>query len=383
MFKLNRFYYDNGAGTDGGSLPPAMGDVDDTTTLDSALGNSVEKITNLADVASPLPVKDVDAPEGDAGTADPGKDKGGDEGANKGQQDDDDKGDGSPTEDDLTPEVFFGEMEKLSGVKYEIEYPEGVNPLSPEGFVHRDKVVRSKALDDYEAYLKETDPRSYAYMLHRQAGKPDEEFFGEHKGFILPTAEQLTESVDVQRNVYKHSLVASGRDPEEADALVEVAIKNGKLKERSEAAFKRLDDANKADLAKIEQVAAQQAKQRQETETSTRAVIQQSIANMENFVVPETERPALEKFIWDKLRMTDDGKILIVQELDPKEAIKIVEGQLFQYMKGDLSGVVNKKAGTIASQRLSKKNIGALKTPSNNGANVNKTREYVPLTAVD
>jgi hypothetical protein len=61
-----------------------------------------------------------------------------------------------------------------------------------------------------------------------------------------------------------NSLVASGRDPEEADALVEVAIKNGKLKDRSEAAFKSLDAANKADLAKIEQVAAQQAKQRQQ-----------------------------------------------------------------------------------------------------------------------
>jgi hypothetical protein len=43
---------------------------------------------------------------------------------------------------------------------------------------------------------------------------------------------------------------------------------------------------------------------------------------MENFIVPETERPALEKFIWDKLRMTDDGKIIIVQELDPKEAVQ-------------------------------------------------------------
>jgi hypothetical protein len=204
MFKLNRFYYDNGAGADGGALPPAMGDVDDTTTLDSALGNSVEKITNLSDIASPLPTKDVDVPEGDADATNPDKDKDDDDaGADKGQQDDAGKGDDSTTENDLTPEVFFGEMEKLSGVKYEIEYPEGVNPLSPEGFVHRDKLVRNKAVDDYEAFLKETDPRSYAYMLHRQSGKPDEEFFGEHKGFILPTTEQLAESIDVQRNVYK------------------------------------------------------------------------------------------------------------------------------------------------------------------------------------
>jgi len=108
-------------------------------------------------------------------------------------------------------EDFYAVVDTLRGDKFGegLEYPEGVEPTSPEGVVFREQALEQAAMDRFEADLKDRDPRGYAYLLHRQNGGSDKDFY-ENNSFVLPALEDLKDSVDLQRQVYTEGLIALG-----------------------------------------------------------------------------------------------------------------------------------------------------------------------------
>jgi hypothetical protein len=371
--RMTRFFAPDA--TDGG-LPPSLGEVDELGADASTGGLSTErKPTDLSELGTPLPPTDEEEEEK--------TDKGTEGAQGKDSSEEDKQEPPVGDESEITPDTFFGEMEKLSGVKYEVKYPDDVDPLSPAGFVHRENAIREKAMDDYAAFLQKSDPRAYAYFIHRQLGKPDEEFYATKQHVSLPPIADLETSVDLQRTVYRNDLIAKGNDPEDADVMVENAIKKGNLLERSKIAHKRMEDSEKADIARIEKEHEESTRKQTETINGARNLLSTTIEKLEGFIVPETERPKLQNFIWDHLQMSPEGKLLIVQELNQEKIHKQIGSLLFQYMNGDLSQVIARKAETKAAQSLSKRNAGALKQPGNGSSNRSNSREYVPLTAVD
>jgi hypothetical protein len=268
---------------------------------------------------------------------------------------DDDADDaGDDAGDEVKPEAFFEEVNKLTGIELKVEYPEGVDPLTPQGIAVRDKVVREQAMLDFEETIKKADPRAYAYMVHRAGGGADTDFFEKRSaGYVLPSSDELKDSVDMQTAVYKHDLIAKGNSEEEADLLVKNAITNNKLLEKATASHKSIDEAQKSQLAQAE---ARQADEQKKFDTAVKTVTKQietTITSGISFVVPESKRNEFQQFVIDKLQYDQEsGKFIMVQELDPTDLKKSMEAMLFQFMDGDLSKVVKQQAGKEAAHQL-------------------------------
>lgn len=272
-------------------------------------------------------------------------------------------------------EDYYAVVDKITGRQYEIEYPENIDPTTPEGTAHRENFIREASFAEYEEFLKEKNPKGFAYLLHTQNGGTDEDFFGDKKGFVLPAKDQVEASVEVQTMVYKQDLISMGIDPDSAQALVEKAVKDNKLQERALSSFTKIEGAQKAYLAGIEQ----SNKERHEFAVAAVSNITTHIdgaINELNVIVPEGMKPAFKQFVLDNLQMTPDGKFMIVQELDPKNLKLQIGSMFYQHIKGDMTQIVAKKVRTEAAQKL-KLQADRTKTNVNkdipSGSTTNKT----------
>lgn len=261
--------------------------------------------------------------------------------------------DGTPVEEVDEEAAFWDTVEKVTGRKIEVKYPDGVDSLSPQGVALREEAVRDSAIDDFEEYLQTTDPRSYAYMLHRRAGKPDSEFFGDSRGYQLPTLDAMKQSAEMQSAVYRYDLSSRGLDDETVDQVVKKAIADNKLLERATVSHTSIDKGQKDQLAALQQQNAAIQRRADEAVGAMSAQVTKTIDTAMNLIVPEARKAEFNKFILDNMRYDEQtGKFMIVQEVNPEGLNTQLEAMLFQFLKGDMSAMIQKKADTKVGQRL-------------------------------
>ncbi len=282
-------------------------------------------------------------------------------------------------EEDETGEKFIAAVEAITGRNYEIEYPEGVFANTPEGIAHRENVIRETAQVDFEEYLKKKDPRGYAYLLHRDRGLPDEEFFGDHKGFQLPTVEELKASADVQAAVYKHELLMKGLDATTAQILIDAATKDNTLEAKSTLSHTSLDTAQKKQLADLQKQQEDATKVFKENVGKLTNSIAASIKSEMGFVVPEANQAEFQQYVLSNMRY-DNGEFFFVQPIAAENMKTTLEALFFQYKKGDLSKLIAKKAKTQAAQTLRLKVPNATPKPGSGGNAASNTTNNVPLS---
>lgn len=288
---------------------------------------------------------------------------------------DDDNNDDDPT-------AFWADVDKLRGEPIEVTYPDGVDPLSPEGVYHREKVVEERAVMKFEDYLKKSDPRAYAYMLHRQAGGDDEVFFS-NKTFSLPEYDAFKDSVDVQARLYKSSLVSKGLDDDTAQMAVDKAIKDGALFTKADAEYKAAVKNQEQELAEIEN-------QRQEAEQNYTKNVNQfsqtlSTAISEGkgmkFIIPDTDKANFLNFVKERVEYDgSQGKFLLVQRVENETLTQQLESLYFLYKKGDLNGLIKNQAQTQTVKKL-KRAVDASKGKTTPGAETKQPNNggFVPL----
>ncbi len=382
-----RLFYEAAAGDGGagGGLPPSLADIEggDGTqkpvNLDAAAQAAADQAAQAAAAAEAEYQALVKEAKNEDGSLKPGyKEENGKvvkdpdynpNAAAAGAEGDGDDGDGNGAgEGDDDPLAFWTDVNKLHGREFQIEYPEGVDPISPEGAYHREKVIMQQAVNDFESYLQKADPRAYAYMLHRQAGGSDDDFFSE-KTVSLPEYNTFKESTDVQVSVYKSSLIQKGLDAESAQLLVDKAIKDGKLFDQADVAYKAIEKSHAQQLADIE-AANQRA---QETYTSSVNKLNQSltVAVSEgkglNIAIPDTEKPGFLEFVREKVEYDSrTGKFLLVQPIADEELNRQLESLYLLYKKGDLKSLIQREAQTQNVRRL-KKVVDKSKQGQNSG----------------
>lgn len=285
-----------------------------------------------------------------------------------------------PDPDDETGMKFIGAIEAITGMKYDIEYPENVHPTSPEGLALREKTVAEKAQLDYDTYLRTTDPRSYAYMLHRAQGGTDEEFFGDSRGFILPEEQELNGSADKQAEVYKHDLLSMGLEPAQAQLLVDSAIKDNSLEAKAKASWTKIDTGQKKQLKELADRAAAKETQFANSLRTVTDNLMKSVKSEISIAVPETEQKKLVDYIVSNMRY-DDGKFYIVQELG--DTLKtMVESMFFQMKGGNLDSLIKKRVDTKAAQQLRLKLKDTGKGPGSGSGVVDTQKKNLPLSAI-
>lgn len=284
-------------------------------------------------------------------------------------------------EDAQDPEAFWADVDKLRGRKLEVKYPDGVDPLSPEGVHIREKAVAEEAVVMFERSLQQKDPRSYAYMLHRQRGGTDETFFSE-KSFSLPSYETFSNDADLQMSVYKNSLISKGLSEEVAQMAVDQAVKNGKLFAESDIAYKKLVEADQKVLQSTQQLAQQAEREYQQVvEKSTRQLTQFiDEGKGMNFIIPDTDKLPFKAFVQERMEYDANTKeILLVERFGGDDAARKLEALFLLYKKGDLKGLIKREAQTQNTRRLGQRVKAANASPGSSSENKKDQTEFVPL----
>jgi hypothetical protein len=298
-----------------------------------------------------------------------------------------DDNDGDTDEDDnpgdtVDHEAFYKEVENITGRVVEITYPEGVTPTSPEGIAHRDNVLVERGAMDFEAALKASNPRGYAYLLHKESGGTDEEFFGQSASFTLPDKADLEADADKQAEILRHDLQVRGLDKDSVEVLVNLAIKNGSLKDQAV----KIHDNTLTAQAKQDEIIQQKYAEREKLITQTISemvgTIETVVQKEMRFIVPEAARPEFNEFVKSHISFDEQtGKFVMTKELDKDNLVNTLEALFFQYKKGDLKALVERESKTKAAQslRLSiQKNSG----PKGTGNSKNKDNDFVPLSSL-
>lgn len=284
-----------------------------------------------------------------------------------------------PAEDSLEePEAFFSEVNRLHGVDLEIEYPENVDPLSPEGVYIRDKEIIKRTQDSFVESLKESDPRAYAYLLHRQSGGTDDSFFTV-KTSVLPDYETFRNDVDLQKSVYVEYLRSRGNDQEVIDIAVDKAIKDGVLLNRATTAY----ESRKAEDAKIledtqkraEEVELETTRNLTAMNTQLDSLILES--KLEGLVIPDAKRAGFKQEVLNNLYY-DNGKFMLVKEVSKDNLNQILQSEYFGFVRGNLEDIVQRKAKTEQVKAV-KLRMNKDTKPSKGGNDRTQGKSYIPM----
>jgi len=289
--------------------------------------------------------------------------------------DEGDKGDETPP-DEIDATEFYAQVDQITGEPVEVDFGE-IDPLSPAGVAIRDKAVRDDANKKFDEYLRTSDPHSYAYMVHRRAGGTDEDFKKE-ESFALPAESEFYENADMQAAIVKQDLISKGVPTEVVEATVEKYIKDNLLTQKAKIAYDSRKASQEQQMLEIEN-------RQKEIQDKINAQANQVLTSISkeitegglNLVIPETKKAGFNQFVKDNLRF-DDGKFFLVSELG--DNIKeMLEAQYFQYIKGDLTGMIRKEAKKQTVQRLrtavNKNNTDIIK----GGSAQKSTTEFIPL----
>lgn len=281
-----------------------------------------------------------------------------------------------PKEDGDTDEEegnFWDDVDALRGTKLEIDWSKHkddqgneIDPTSPQGAYIREQYIAQQAVASFEEHIAKTDPRGYAYILHRQAGGTDEDFFS-RKTVTLPEYDKFKESVDLQSKVYRDDLLRKGLDADSAKVLVDKAVTDKKIFELADKAYKDYDKSQKDELAQVTKKLEDEDKAYQKSVAELSTLITNTISgDTMRFLVPDAKKADFDKFVRTHIQR-DGDQFFAVQALDKDSIGKTLEALYFRFINGDLKSLIQRTAVTQNSKRLQRAAQKSEKTPAGGG----------------
>lgn len=260
-------------------------------------------------------------------------------------------------EENDDPLLVFGEVSKLRGDGFEFKFPADVDPATPQGLHHAIQQVVDHELDLFEEAMMKGDARAYAYMLHRNNGGSDEDFFKD-KTEVLPEWETLKNSVDLQQAFYKRSLIRRGNLPEHADLIIKDAIDKNKLAVLVEADYndtKKKEEQQLQQLLKISQ--ANQEKEERQLQKMGSTLQEIVIQNKGlNITIPDAKRGEFLQFVNSMMMYNrDTGQWFVQKEFTPENMGALIEALYYLKVGGNMDEIISRKADQKNVARLKMK----------------------------
>lgn len=257
-------------------------------------------------------------------------------------------------QEDLQSSVaFFDRVNKAHGFEdFKVEYPENIDPGSEEGVHIREKALMERAELNFESYLKQKDPRGYAYLLHRDQGGDDESFFAK-PSVTLPDYEVFKENVDLHKKLYVNDLRNKGVDEDVITAMVDKAIKEKKLFDKADVIYKSTDASEKKALADAEKISSDRQAAEKKAVEGTLNLITDIVTNnkTEKLQIPDTKKAAFNEYLKKSL-MFDGENFFFVEPLSKENINKTIEHKYFAFVGGNLNDLVQRKAQTVVTNRF-------------------------------
>lgn len=253
------------------------------------------------------------------------------------------------TEDD----DFFAAVDALHGTPLEVDYGD-TDPMSPEGIYIREQAIAERSIDEFESTLKEKAPRHFAYLAHGLNGGSDEEFFEKTKDLdALPSEEDLEVDEDIQRQVIERSLKAKGTSDRHIKAILKAASEDDELEEMAKEALADEKTRQSKVLADIEKENTDALAARTKDIEEMTGYVEQVVTTgkLGNINIPDKDRKAFAAQFNGSLRY-ENGKFYSVTALNTDNIEETFQKEYFAYKKGNLDGLVERRAKTANTQRL-------------------------------
>lgn len=246
---------------------------------------------------------------------------------------------------------FYEQVRNLSDWgDVEIDLSNSEDPLSPAAVAtvleQYGKVVESRLT----ASLKAADPRGYAYLLHRQNGGTDEDFFSNKAAVELPELSKLQESVDMQTAYLIGKYVERGIPKEIATSAVDSLVRSNAIAAQVEAEYQRDKASIDSYLANLEKTQQEAQKKAAADKTAFIGNVQSALDNF-RYSVDAGKREEFNKFVKENV-FYNNGVFYEYNMIAPDKLNETLEAMFFRFMKGDLSKIVSKEASTKALKGL-------------------------------
>lgn len=258
-------------------------------------------------------------------------------------------------EDEQPAGSIWEDVDKLRGEKIDVDWgniPEDERD-TPQGILVREKAIEAHTVKRFEEVMMQTDPRGYQYLLHRQAGGTDEDFFAQ-KTIDLPDYDTFKESVDLQVRVYTQELRNSGIPEKSIKLLVDTAVKEKDIFTLADAAYKKKEATDAERIRSLNtQLEQDQQQMSRATQNLSKAITDQIASKDMTIIVPEAQRPAFEQFVKQRVRFDqENGTFMFAQTIEPKNLARQLEAMYLQFKNGDLTDMIRREAETSTTRRL-------------------------------
>lgn len=259
-----------------------------------------------------------------------------------------------PADDEgVTPEQYYAEVAKLTGMEVDWEFPEDIDPLSPQGIQHVINKTREMALDGFEDHLRRTNPRAYAYFLHRENGGSDETFFS-NKIPALPGWDSLKGSIDLQQEFYRGVLTDKGLTKTHIDLILKDAVDKKQLEGLVEQEYNRIEKEQQNTIKELERQSLE--RERIEAHDNTQLATKLRTHVLDNkglsLIIPDAKRQEFLSFLSEKI-MYDQSTRKHYLQYDLSDGLpNVISSMYFLFSGGDLSQLVAVKAKNLQTANL-------------------------------
>jgi hypothetical protein len=280
-------------------------------------------------------------------------------------------------ETEPTDKEFYEKVHSLTGLELNVDYGD-IDPLAPEGVAKREQAAYELGAVKFEEYLEKSNPRAYAFMMHTNLGGSEEDFLATAAP-SLPTREDFEESSDMKADWIKRDYMSKGVPEVVVDATIKELIKNNTLDETALKLYNNLETVQKDQLDALQAYTKENEINFRRQVDAVLGDVTKTISSTELMVdIPQAKRTEFEQYVVKHIGHNESG-FFLTQQLAPDTLPDLIAGMYLQFSKGDLSAIVNKKAKTVATQRL-RLRLKADKALERGGGSPPKPKDdYVPL----
>lgn len=259
--------------------------------------------------------------------------------------------------DEVTPDKFFEEVEKITGREVEVDYKD-VDPLSPQGVAIREQAIRKDALDAFVDEIEAKYPDAFKALQHSFAGGNVSDLFSRTTARDYSKVELKDEDTGLAKEILKEFYRSKGIKSEtKIEKLIEIEEDSeaglvGSAKDALQELKAEQEEERNTILDAQKKAAEDQSKKDRLMLTAIDEVLE--TRKLGDFrIADRAEASEFRKFIMSSVQRASDGKYVLNTPLDTANLEKVLQYHYFQYKKGDLSKVIQKAAATENTKKLS------------------------------
>jgi len=260
------------------------------------------------------------------------------------------------TDNSETASKFFEEVEKITGTELEVDYKD-VDPLSPQGVALRETALKEVVINNFFEELEQKFPQLYQALEHANNGGDVTELFSQTTSRDYSKVEIKEGDEALAKEILKEYYKAKGVKTDSRVAkLLEVAEDSDEgLVKEAQSALEELRAEQEEERSEIMETQRKKSEERKKKDSLLVTAIDEVLETRKlgNFkILDKAEARQFKEYVVKSLRRTGDDKYEFTAPVDSNALESSLQYLFFQFKKGDLSKIIQRKAVTENVKKL-------------------------------